>query len=379
MGVEDLFTCQSSHSTIFWGTLTLLYLCQINLALGHLLIYGMLLVNLVLVTMLILAKFSKGSSTSASEGIFQIMWAPVGSVLQYRHDLDSVDPGHGDDLPAISRQILGLILMDFCHQKSLVWLLLLPLTRLVLARAESRLARAMTYRKRLPTGRGFDISRALHHHKTSSARPPSLLPIVTLLAVYFLFGCDVTQLVASVLYCGAVQRTGEEYLSLRYGHVFEHLLDCTRKTMFDGIYFLLELIVAVAYVIIGARWLSVVIIPAAYVNIYDVINRLRSEVIESFRKERRDLDVFPRASKQEVTSYNDVCAICLLSMSSMNARKTPCDHLFHGRCLRLCLNEKNACPLCNRRLSIYLGGAAKLTRHHSTGSLNTRTGNLHGL
>lgn len=57
---------------------------------------------------------------------------------------------------------------------------------------------------------------------------------------------------------------------------------------------------------------------------------------------------FRQATEDEVNSREeDVCAICLGQMKS--ARVTPCQHMFHTNCLRLCVkNLNNSCPICKR-------------------------------
>ncbi|XP_065913736.1 E3 ubiquitin-protein ligase AMFR-like [Dysidea avara] len=57
---------------------------------------------------------------------------------------------------------------------------------------------------------------------------------------------------------------------------------------------------------------------------------------------------FPAATKEELDSYPQHCAICRDRMVS--CRKLPCGHLFHLGCLRSWLYQDNSCPLC--RMSI---------------------------
>ncbi|CAG9764832.1 unnamed protein product [Ceutorhynchus assimilis] len=50
------------------------------------------------------------------------------------------------------------------------------------------------------------------------------------------------------------------------------------------------------------------------------------------------------ASEKQIEDWDDICAICLNRMSK--ARITPCNHLFHPHCLKLCLRRSFNCPLC---------------------------------
>lgn len=61
---------------------------------------------------------------------------------------------------------------------------------------------------------------------------------------------------------------------------------------------------------------------------------------------------FRVASPEELQSHDDVCAICLTSLE--HARVTPCQHLFHSNCLRLCLKAaSNLCPICKREFRFH--------------------------
>jgi hypothetical protein len=56
------------------------------------------------------------------------------------------------------------------------------------------------------------------------------------------------------------------------------------------------------------------------------------------------INSFPEANTEELHCLNDVCAICHGEME--NAKITPCNHLFHGGCLRRWLYVHNDCPFC---------------------------------
>lgn len=55
-----------------------------------------------------------------------------------------------------------------------------------------------------------------------------------------------------------------------------------------------------------------------------------------------------RATLDDITSFNDVCPICLEGMKS--ACKTTCSHFFHLDCLKNWLAEHNTCALCRTPL-----------------------------
>ena len=57
------------------------------------------------------------------------------------------------------------------------------------------------------------------------------------------------------------------------------------------------------------------------------------------------INSLPAASKEQLDSLNDVCAICYQELGS--ARITRCNHYFHGVCLRKWLYVQDNCPLCH--------------------------------
>ncbi|XP_071785382.1 E3 ubiquitin-protein ligase AMFR-like [Asterias amurensis] len=59
---------------------------------------------------------------------------------------------------------------------------------------------------------------------------------------------------------------------------------------------------------------------------------------------------FPLATDEELRENNDDCAICWEEMK--NARKLPCNHLFHNNCLRSWLEHETSCPTCRHTLNI---------------------------
>ncbi|XP_069139033.1 protein TRC8 homolog [Argopecten irradians] len=56
------------------------------------------------------------------------------------------------------------------------------------------------------------------------------------------------------------------------------------------------------------------------------------------------INSLPLASQEQLSSLNDVCAICYQELQ--NARITSCNHYFHGVCLRKWLYVQDNCPLC---------------------------------
>lgn len=62
--------------------------------------------------------------------------------------------------------------------------------------------------------------------------------------------------------------------------------------------------------------------------------------------EKKAYRSFRVATRLDIQNWADICAVCLNSMS--RARITPCNHLFHPRCLKQCLRTSFYCPLCKQ-------------------------------
>lgn len=83
----------------------------------------------------------------------------------------------------------------------------------------------------------------------------------------------------------------------------------------------------------------------AYCNIW-VQAKNGWQVFTKRRTAVNKINSLPQASKAELESLNDVCAICYHELN--NARITRCNHYFHGVCLRKWLYVQDNCPLCHK-------------------------------
>jgi hypothetical protein len=88
---------------------------------------------------------------------------------------------------------------------------------------------------------------------------------------------------------------------------------------------------------------------AMYTNVYLRCRELTESSLRLLLLERKVLSQYRHASSDELEAWDDVCAVCLSPMR--RARITPCHHLFHGDCLRLCLKNSDHCPICKRELT----------------------------
>lgn len=89
-------------------------------------------------------------------------------------------------------------------------------------------------------------------------------------------------------------------------------------------------------------------LSSAYFLVYLRLKDLYCNYVKTLNVERRTFASFRHATEKELEEWNDICAVCLSSMS--RAKITPCNHLFHPRCLKQCLKMSFKCPLCKRGL-----------------------------
>lgn len=91
-----------------------------------------------------------------------------------------------------------------------------------------------------------------------------------------------------------------------------------------------------------------VAIMGCYVGVF---LRLKDSYLSSLKdliSERALVSPYRYATPEELSTFDDVCAVCLNPMKL--ARITPCHHIFHGDCLRKWVKTSNHCLLCKREL-----------------------------
>ncbi|KAI5741767.1 hypothetical protein M8J76_016859 [Diaphorina citri] len=90
----------------------------------------------------------------------------------------------------------------------------------------------------------------------------------------------------------------------------------------------------------------------AYLNIFLVYKQIDIVHLPALRNELNLLKPYRYATQQELTDWNDICPICLNTLTLPRTRITPCFHLFHADCLRkyLKLLRNNTCPMCKKML-----------------------------
>lgn len=132
-------------------------------------------------------------------------------------------------------------------------------------------------------------------------------------------------------------------LSLFHFEVFESLESLYAPVILRAFTICLSLIFVVPLIFYAEYKLVLLVL---YVNIFLRGKDAWQNSMRQLRMECAVLDQFRRACRDEINSLEDVCAVCLNCMKS--ARVTPCQHYFHGDCLRQCLKASNKCPICIR-------------------------------
>lgn len=110
---------------------------------------------------------------------------------------------------------------------------------------------------------------------------------------------------------------------------------------------LYALILATAFNVYLSKTVYLVFAAASsYFVIYLRLKDLYCNYIKKLNLEKRTFASFKQATEKELQEWNDICAVCLNSMS--RARITPCHHFFHPICLKQCLQVSYKCPLCKQ-------------------------------
>ncbi|XP_063386142.1 E3 ubiquitin-protein ligase AMFR-like [Cydia fagiglandana] len=115
------------------------------------------------------------------------------------------------------------------------------------------------------------------------------------------------------------------------------------------------LVVEAAHVLHMVLWSNVLLSMASLVLLLQ-LRHLLQQLQARLRRHRRYTRLqahmttsYPMASKEEVEKNQDNCAICWEPMKE--ARKLPCDHLFHNSCLCQWMQQDASCPTCRRALA----------------------------
>lgn len=136
---------------------------------------------------------------------------------------------------------------------------------------------------------------------------------------------------------------------------FPQMVACLNLDFMDSLeHFYVPIVMNLYVLILGAIFnvflsTTVYVVFAAassYFLIYLRLKDLYSNYIKKLNLEKKTFASFKHATEKELREWNDICAVCLNSMS--RARITPCNHFFHPNCLKQCLQVSFKCPLCKQ-------------------------------
>ncbi|ELT99017.1 hypothetical protein CAPTEDRAFT_179209 [Capitella teleta] len=120
----------------------------------------------------------------------------------------------------------------------------------------------------------------------------------------------------------------------------------------------LEFIVAVYVVLYGVKesifgdwsWVnSSILLVHCYFNVWQRLQAGWKSYLMR-REAVKKVEGLPEATSKQLGEHEDICAICYQEMKT--ARITPCQHFYHGLCLRKWLYVQDHCPMCHQKISL---------------------------
>eukprot|EP00094_Tigriopus_californicus_P010015 TCALIF_09658-PA protein Name:"Similar to AMFR E3 ubiquitin-protein ligase AMFR (Homo sapiens)" AED:0.08 eAED:0.08 QI:0/0.33/0.5/0.75/1/1/4/48/245 len=157
------------------------------------------------------------------------------------------------------------------------------------------------------------------------------------------------QLYSSFAYLVLSEPIVEEFITreLKFKHylIFEDLEELYAPMVIQ----LVQILVS-AYLCACLHWRDIILlILALYTCIYIPWEQTTILYYRPLLKELKIMGRFKRVSNSELETHSDpTCPICLDDMDE--GRMTPCNHCFHGICLRRSLKISPKCPKCRQDL-----------------------------
>jgi len=71
-----------------------------------------------------------------------------------------------------------------------------------------------------------------------------------------------------------------------------------------------------------------------------------NDVVLSRRAIHNMNTLYPTATAEELSTTDNICIICREEMVAASTKKLPCNHIFHGNCLRSWFQRQQTCPTC---------------------------------
>ena len=315
-----------------------------------LLVYILLVLNALLIFMVGASFISQALSVKLASILFQLIWMPMAAIFSVKTEVTEIYIPHGVvrdggaiKVPLSMRQCIFFLLSQHVHSPHMgfAWIcyffgykLTTESTKRLLAPPAGTTESLMAELEKDPLttsiiyiGGAVSLSYILH----------SILSGQTIF------------LLVTFIYFASTEGYIKKVLSAIMERVSLDFMEGLEASYVEGLALGLEIVLTFS-VIIQLFISPHVLAPAIYFNVTVPCKTFFIEVIGKIRQETRILNSFVMATALQLREHNDVCAVCLLHMRS--ARVTPCNHLFHGKCLKLCLKEKAVCPMCNQTFEI---------------------------
>lgn len=118
---------------------------------------------------------------------------------------------------------------------------------------------------------------------------------------------------------------------------FEFIIDCLKLIVYTAFFITVVTYYGVPLHIIRDLYLT---IRSFMIKVKDIVRYRRATANMN--------EKYPDATQEEIRGSGGVCIICREEMIS--AKRLPCGHLFHFRCLRSWLERQQACPTCRQSI-----------------------------
>jgi hypothetical protein len=118
---------------------------------------------------------------------------------------------------------------------------------------------------------------------------------------------------------------------------------------YDFVVDLLKLIIYTTFfgIVVAYYGVPLHIIRDLYLTVRSFAIRIK-DIIRYRRATANMNERYPDVTPEELAETDRICIICREEMVA--AKKLPCGHLFHFRCLRSWLERQQACPTCRRQI-----------------------------
>ena len=316
----------------------------------RLLVYLLVGVNSILAIAIGVSWVSPAASLILTETISCVVCSPFTLLIGIKSEVLHLVPGRAHDAqaqltcpPAWLKQVLLLFLIDGRFSRLFTWLPCLLLGHILVYVVGAIFEEPEDDKNENIEAQPIPSS-SYNVVCKNTLKTIVILLVLAALSPFMLI--DLFSFWACLIYCLLTCKTCHSLVTNFVVKPFSDHVEGMEQTVTTGMYVTVELIIAVTTVLINLYAMHPLVPLSSIVNVMYPVGQLYNDVIRPIQKEQQVLNGFRRASRRLLLQYDDVCAICLVKMTS--ARVTPCSHLFHGKCLRRSLLKKGTCPICNQ-------------------------------